>query len=96
MNYIAYPILYPNAFYSVQHWQMSTTITIHTQCTNNDYNNNHTHTKHRRWLQQQSNIPKHKCWLQSESDGENGEFWKHFWKWTFNLCVLDQMVSHSM
>ena len=59
------------------------TTIIHTQCTNDDYNNNHTYIVHKQWLQ-----PK--------STGEKGEFSKHFWKWTVNLCVLDQMVGHSM
>ena len=62
---------------------MSATITIHTQSTNDDYNNNQIYKKH-------------KCWLQSKSDGEKDEFSKHFWKWTVSLCILDQMVVHSI
>ena len=62
---------------------MITTITIHTPITNDDYNLNKIYKKH-------------KCWLQSTSDHEKDEFSKHFWKWTVNLCVLDQMVGHSM
>ena len=33
---------------------MITTITIYTQCTDDDYNNNHTHTEHQYCLQQQN------------------------------------------
>ena len=53
---------------------MITTTIIHTQSTNDDYNNNHAYTKYTRWLQQQSNIQKNKCWLQSKSAGEKDEF----------------------
>ena len=37
-----------------------------------------------------------KCWFQSMSDGDKDEHSKHFWKRTVNLCVLYQMVAHSM
>ena len=62
---------------------MITTTAIHTQYTNDDYNNNHTYIVHKQWLQ-------------SKSSSEKDEFSKHFSKSIVNLYVLDQMVGHSM
>ena len=72
---------------------MITTITIHTQCTNNDYNN----TIHTQCTNDECNnnntCTMHKCWLQTKSDGEKDEFSKHCCM-PVNFLIVFVIIGH--
>ena len=65
---------------------MITTITVYTQCTNDDYNNNHTHKAQMMITTTIKYTKTHKCWL-CKSDGEKMSFQGTLKVGSESLCI---------